>query len=103
MTPRLIYILEAIRKNIITTRGEEYDFDVDRVKEGDGRIALILFIGIATEYGYEPYDIMVFLNVQRKEFQYKLGEYQKKTDRRFQNKRKLIINYLKLKYNAEAI
>jgi hypothetical protein len=113
MTPSMLHIQEAISKNICAPdEFEEQDLTIIKSirssvsREGDSQLGLMLCIGLLSDFGYEPYDVMIFLNLKREEFKYKLSKYKRKSksnDRRFLNKVRLIKNYLKLKYNAEII
>jgi hypothetical protein len=106
----LLKIQEAISKNVCPPdENEEQNFSIPKSlrasisREGDSQLAILLFVGIATDYGYSPADIKIFLNIRSEEFKYKLSKYKRKSrsnDVRFINKILLVKNYLRFKYNA---
>lgn len=100
-------LLEAVLKN--TIRPTEKEMSKIRVEkkiltspkmEGDSKIGMILFCGIATLQGLSEEGIMDFLCIEGKpELDYKIEEFSRlmRDDHGFGVKIKLINNYLNLK------
>lgn len=101
-----LYIREAILKNTARpTSGEEKKFTIPKVlrtstsREGDSELGLILFCGIANELGMTIDEIVLSLSVDAAEARFKIQKFSEMVgDVRFDNKIKLIHNYLRLKY-----
>jgi hypothetical protein len=108
--PIMFHVIEAVRKNICAPGDDECDdYTVSRTirastkREGDSQLGLLLFIGVAAEYGYGYSDISSAASIEYEEYRYKLSKFRRKSrsnDKRFLNKVKLVKNYLRLKYGV---
>ena len=99
-------IKEAVSKNVSSPRKGE-KFKVTRILrasailEEDSQVGIVLFVGVSDEKGFNETQICDYLCIEKEEYAYKLKKYnqKKKLNKRFQNKIKLIKNYLNHKYN----
>jgi len=102
---RLIDIEIAISKHVCGLREREKStisvarkLQASPSLEGDSQIGIILFVGVATEEGWDYQSIMDHISIEsKKEYDYKLAKYLKviQINDRFKNKVHLIKNYLK--------
>lgn len=73
-------LLAATKKNVCEPREDEV-FNVERMirasgdLEGDSQIGVLLFIGIARDFGINASDIIDFLGIEKEQYQYKLNKY----------------------------
>lgn len=108
--PLLWQLQEAILKNICAPSSNEMEeFTISRFirasgkMEGDSQLGILLFIGLADRYDYPYAEIANMATVEYEEYRFKLSKYKRKcksNDSRFLNKKKLIENYLRLKYGV---
>lgn len=79
-------LLEATKKNICKPRETEIqEYTVDKLirasgeLEGDSQVGMILFIGVARDFGISTVEIIDFLGIEKEEYIYKLQKYQGKS------------------------
>ena len=105
----LFKLREAVLKNTCRPTDEEAKELADkslrtsRYWEGDSEMGLILFIGIASNYGYSSTEIEMVISVDFEQVQFKRSVYDRAMNSsvatlsalRMRNKTKLIKNYLR--------
>jgi hypothetical protein len=98
-------LYEAVRKNVSEPEPSELDkltvskrLRASASREGDSEMGILLFIGVADQFGIPVDDIMNELSIELEEYKFKSKRFQIqiKKDRRLQNKVLLIYNYLRL-------